>query len=136
MAVTGEKIFGSLRGVGEAPHSGETMARPPKDWLPELLARIGGFASLKADWDSYGGKPTDSKAIAHARTLVVWLAGLGMPEPSVSATPNGSVGFSWDEGWSLDVECRPDGVLSYVYLPQIVEGTTRDPGDLLRFLKP
>ena len=40
-------------------------------------------------------------------------------KPAVGATPDGHIGFSWDEGaWSLDAEILPTGRIEYVYLDE------------------
>ena len=114
------------------PHFGETMTRPPATWLPELLAKVDGFASLKENWDSYGGKPIDSKAIAHAKTLIVWLAELGQPEFTVVPMSSGAIQFEW-ASLGLEVEVWPSGHLECLSTQTFV---TSDRRDLLRYLTP
>ena len=52
---------------------------------------------------------------------------VGVAEPAVGASPEGHVGFSWDEGaWSLDAEVLPDGRIEYVYLDEQDSAKDRD----------
>lgn len=108
-------------------------------WLSAVLAKIDDYALLEKDWDSYGAEAADRKSLVFARALAIYLSAMEIAEPAVALTSDGHVGFSWDEGWSLDVECLPDGQFSYVMIDindDGLDGTTRDLGFILRYLKP
>ena len=113
------------------------------DWLPGALAEIEALRTLQANWDSYGAAPVHPLSIEKACLLVEYLAAhpkVGVP--SIGASGDGYVGFSWDEDdWSLDVEVLPGPVVmefTYVYLdPQDdtkdAVGVLYSCRDLLRF---
>lgn len=121
------------------------MTDTQTSWLPDVLAKIDGYATLEKNWDSYGAEPADLWSMEYAHALAMRLSNDGVAKPAVGLSPDGHIGFSWDEGWCLDVDCEPDGQFSYVYLPKVegtdyaddeVEGTTCDLNDLLQYLKP
>lgn len=92
----------------------------PPSWLPQILTRVGALADLGENWDSYGGRAIDGRSIAAAQRLIDHLARfIGVNAPAVSGTPDGGVGFSWDDGdWSLDAEVLRCGRINYVYLDE------------------
>jgi len=89
-------------------------------WLATATSELHYMATLQDNWDSYGAFPVDPRCIEHAIDLVHGLAYCENVEvPVVGPTPDGHVGFSWDEGdWSLDAEVLPDGRIEYVYLDE------------------
>ena len=110
-------------------------------WLAETNAKLDNLAALQENWDSYGASPIDPRSIANAQQLIFNLGMfVGVDVPAIGATPDGHVGFSWDEGtWSLDAEVLPDGRIEYVYLDERDsandrETTTRRWADLLELL--
>jgi hypothetical protein len=110
-------------------------------WLRDSLRKLQELATLQENWDSYGASPVNANSVVRAQELVCYLARfVGVDEPAVGATPEGHVGFSWDEGaWSLDAEVLPNGRIAYVYLDERDsandrETTTRRWADLLALL--
>jgi len=110
-------------------------------WLPKTSARIAALADLNENWDSYGGHAISGSSITAARHLIDHLAWfIGVQAPAVSGTPDGGVGFSWDDGdWSLDAEIVSSGRIKYVYLDEEdssndLEATTVDGNELLELL--
>ena len=96
------------------------LRQAPPDWLHEAVKRLQSFESLRENWDSYGAAPIDLDSISGGIALLSRLAMYECVEkPAIGATPDGHVGFSWDEGaWSLDAEVLPTGHVQYVYLDE------------------
>ncbi len=65
---------------------------------------------------------------------------VGVESPAISATPEGFVSLSWDNGnSSMDVDFLPDGRMAYACLnaadsSRDDEGTTRELGRILALL--
>lgn len=111
------------------------------EWLREMIEKLENLATLQENWDSYGAGPIDKRSIKKARDLIGYLAAfIAVDCPAVAGTPDGHVGFSWDEGsWSLNAKILPDGRIKYVYLDERDatkdrETTTRNWSDLLDLL--
>lgn len=109
----------------------------PADWLAEALDAIERLLTLGKNWDSYGANAVDQESVRRASELAQRLAWVENVEaPSITATPDGDVGFCWDTGeWSLDASVDPTGLISYVLLDegdpsQEQEGRTRNVNDL------
>lgn len=66
------------------------------------------------DWDGYGARPVDSRAIGQAKLLVDALP-WAVPMPSVSADPDGEVSLSWDAASDavFGVSVRGDGRIAW-----------------------
>ena len=92
----------------------------PDGWLADALQRISDLAQLKPNWDSYGALRVSDEAIQHAMSAVKDLSKVvGVPVPTIGASPDGEVGFCWDAGkWSLDLTIDAEGILTYVYLDE------------------
>lgn len=74
--------------------------------MPEQIARL---ADLEENWDSYGAAKVAPRAIELAMLLRLTLSSQSR-EPTVTATPDGGVGFCWDNGnWSVDLSIDADG---------------------------
>lgn len=113
----------------------------PPDWLADTIVKLDKLVGLEQNWDSYGASPVDHTSVATAKELIRYLAMFtNVDKPAVGATPDGQVGFSWDEGaWSLDVEVLSDGRFAYVYLDERDgsndrETATRESSELLPLL--
>jgi hypothetical protein len=113
----------------------------PAPWLEQVCDAIERLLELSDNWDSYGAKAIESDAVACAIGVIEHLSHIqNVPEPTVTPTPDGHVGFCWDTGeWSLDLSVDPSGLLSYVFLDQRdpsqeQESRTRNANDLLFFL--
>lgn len=90
----------------------------PPEWLLPVARKLERLLSLKDNWDSYGARAVDPDAVDTARDLVQYLSRtVGVDEPSVTATPDGEVGFCWDaEDWSLDASIDRHATITYVFL--------------------
>lgn len=109
--------------------------------VARVLQQLSDLRHLESNWDSYGALPVHQEALRHAETFAHHLAGLpGVPQPTVTATGEGFIGFCWDSGrWSLDAEVRPDGRIDYVFIDeagggQTIESSTHDFHEVSRFL--
>ena len=96
------------------------MTQQLPTWVRRTITKLENLPALQENWDSYGARPIDMRSIQKAHELICELAlYVGINEPAVSATPDGHVGLSWDEGsWSIDAEMLPDGRIRYVYLDE------------------
>ena len=113
----------------------------PPDWWKQTRQEIEDLRDLEENWDSYDANPIQTASVIFALGTMKYLAGIvGVPQPTVGATPAGQVGLSWDAGdWSLDATIREDGTIHYVYLYESdhsrdVENSTRYVDELLAFL--
>jgi hypothetical protein len=68
--------------------------------------RLEHFATLKADWDSYGALPIDPRAIECARRLLAVMS----HEPQMVPTTRGGVQFEWHrDGIDVELDIPPEG---------------------------
>ena len=112
---------------------------PP--WYQTRRQQVIDLGELRPNWDSYGAPTISKRSIVLAEMLLKKLASfVSVEEPTVTASPNGNVGFCFDNGERcLDVEVRDDGTFEFVYLSQLneskdEEGVTSDSNDLLYLL--
>lgn len=123
------EIFSRGRPIATASHSavafteqgtGITLAvrTDPASWLSDALKAIRSLRALEPNWDSYGARTVNDDSIAKSETLALSLSTFeNVAAPTVTATPEGHVGFCWDSGdRSLDAEVYPNGLVEYVYL--------------------
>lgn len=123
------EIFSRGRPIATASHSavafteqgtGITLAvrTDPASWLSDVLKAIRSLRALEPNWDSYGARTVNDDSIAKSETLALSLSTFeNVAAPTVTATPEGHVGFCWDSGdRSLDAEVYPNGLVEYVYL--------------------
>lgn len=86
--------------------------------IDHLLKQIDSFASLEANWDSYGAEQIDPGVIDHAKRLIRSIALLvpdHTPAPSVVPTSRGGVQFEWHIGGvDVEIEIHPDGTIEYL----------------------
>ncbi len=89
----------------------------PAAWLRDAINRLDEMTQLKPNWDSYGAAPVDGVAIQFAYQLLRCLSRVhGIERPSITATPNGQVGLSWDDGTrSMDLDINSRGRIAYYY---------------------
>jgi len=102
--------------------------RKPASWLVSSIRRLGNLLALPANWDSYGGKPVDKRSARYAELFLIELSRIeGIPEPAITASPDGHIALAWDFGQaSMEVEVRPDGRWRYVYLDEADEQRDRE----------
>lgn len=100
----------------------------PAAWLSDTLLLLKRLRTLEPNWDSYGAKPICDASCSHAESVLKKLAHVvNVPEPLVSGTPDGHVGFCWDEGaWSLDAWIESTGRITYTYLDETNSANDRE----------
>lgn len=92
-----------------------------------IIASIESFATLGPDWDGQGGAPPSSGVIATASVLARQFSS---PWPaSVTATPAGSILFTWEDGGQYQ-ELEVDQPNHASWMAIDTSGTTRH-GELL-----
>lgn len=113
----------------------------PADWLSDVCSAIEQLLDLPENWDSYGAYRVDPKSVSQGLAVATDLSWyVGIDRPTVTATPEGHVGFCWDSGhWSLDASIAPSGLISFVYLDREdrdrdLESRTRKVERLVEFL--
>jgi hypothetical protein len=110
----------------------------PANWLFDGEERLKQMAQLEPNWDSYGAAPVDAVAIHYAQLFMRQAAMVqGIEPPSITATPNGRVGLSWDdEHRTMDVEIDSHGRFTYFYQrgDTELEAVTVDRNDIIERL--
>ena len=104
------------------------MSDHPAAWLGDTLITVKRLRLLEPNWDSYGANPISDDSCCHAEFVLMKLANIAnVPKPLVSATPDGDVGFCWDEGfWSLDAWIESTGQITYTYLDETNTANNRE----------
>jgi hypothetical protein len=108
--------------------------------MTTLIDRIEELRELQPNWDSYGAYAISPESIERAKlfvSAVPWADGI--PEPSVTASGDGHVGFTWAEKrWGMDLEILPDGTYDYYWyeVPEgkDKEGSTKDIDDIVALM--
>jgi hypothetical protein len=127
-----QRLWTSLE--GEIPDSLLRLQQP----IDQLL----GFRSLPPDWDSYGSRPIDDRAITCGLVLLLQAEGEMAHAPHVCPVPGGGVQLEWQVGQrALELEVLPKGSVEFLRIDgdTTVEGSL-DPRDrtqvatLLRWL--
>lgn len=107
-------------------------------WHEDAQDSIVRLLTLGKNWDSYGAdavKEASVRKALHLATRLSWI--VNVERPSITATAEGNVGFSWDTGdWSLDAAIDGSGLISYVFLDERDsanerEGRTRNIRELI-----
>ncbi len=100
----------------------------PASWLAEALKVVARLLTLEPNWDSYGADVVSHDSARHAEKTLRELARIeNVPSPTVTATPDGEVGFCWDAGgWSLDAWVEPAGRIVYVFIDETDHANDRD----------
>ena len=102
--------------------------------LPEALVRLQqpidqilGFRDLPENWDSYGSRSIDDRAIACSLVLLIQAELEKTHAPHVCPVPGGGVQLEWQSGQrALELEALPDGSAQFLR----VDGETMDEGPL------
>ena len=82
----------------------------------EVARRLEEFAALASDWDGYGARQIDRRALELARVLVWRFLEQGLPVPEIFPVPDGGVQIEWEAGpLELELEVEP-GALSAVFV--------------------
>ena len=85
----------------------------PRYWAAlETLSRL---ARLQPNWDSYGSRPLQERAIEAAFYLLKLSAAAGLPSPHIGPVSGGGLQFDWStQGKDLELEVLPDGGLAWL----------------------
>ncbi len=84
-------------------------------WIAEALQSLSRLEGLPANWDSYDGEPPQPAALQAARMFLASITSLRVPAPSITAVPDGGVGFHWKvDHRDLEIECLRDGGIEFV----------------------
>jgi hypothetical protein len=108
---------------GEIPNSLLRLQQP----IDQLL----GFRSLPPDWDSYGSRPIDDRAIASGLVLLIQADLEKAHAPHICPVPGGGVQLEWQVGQrALELEALPKGSVEFLRIDgdAMVEGSL-DPRD-------
>lgn len=88
--------------------------KPVPQWFPDLAVRSFELLHLPQNWDSYGAIRIEPAAVEDALSLLVDLAGLGTPLPSVVPTVHGGVQLEWHSRESdVEIELTKDQPAEY-----------------------
>ena len=86
-----------------------------KNRFNQAFQRIGGFARLPENWDSYAAKPIDRECISRGVTIFKELVKLSsvaeveIPTPFVAPLSSGGIQIEWEEGERyLELSITPD----------------------------
>jgi hypothetical protein len=78
-------------------------------WLGEVIKKAGELLHLKPNWNSYGGKPIQKKAMAAALAFLERMMQAPTPRPQMVPTSQGGVQLEWHErGIDIEIEFYPD----------------------------
>ena len=133
-----EMIVETIFGFASTPVAEWDVARFQDFWvglepdLPEALHRLQqpidqilGFRSLPANWDSYGSRPVEDRAIACGLVLLISAESENADPPHVCPVPGGGVQLEWQAGQrALELEALPDGSAQFLR----VDGESMDEG--------
>ncbi len=85
-------------------------------WLMSTLQAAGELLNLPENWDSYGARPIDPHTVVSALELLLTMAQVNTPEPSVVPTCHGGVQLEWHtHGKDLEIEIMSPGRISVSY---------------------
>lgn len=135
-----EAVLETIFGFASTPVAEWDVPRFEQVWagvdqdLPKALLRLQqpidqilGFRSLPPNWDSYGSRPVEDRAIACGLVLLLQAEAENAGAPHVCPVPGGGVQLEWQAGQrALELEALPDGSAQFLR----VDGQTMDEGPL------
>lgn len=71
----------------------------------KITSKLDEIAGLERNWDSYDAPSIASDVIDEARSILMAVVGMGLPEPWVEPGADGGIGIQWN---SDDAECYID----------------------------
>lgn len=100
--------------IVELPERGFKLILQREDdkpgWLFPTLSALANALALSPNWDSYGGRPADLKALSRALQTLDQLMGKDTIVPTVVPTAEGGIQFEWHtRGIDLEIEIPPMG---------------------------
>lgn len=101
-------VCSQCNGTGKV--TGLIADKQPPAWKDATEKAFAELATLKDNWDSYGGRPIDPDHIAVARFVLEQIMRHDTPPPQVTPMSNGSVQLEWcRDGVDLEIEiCNAD----------------------------
>ena len=105
--------------------------------LAEAEDRLAELATLKSNWDSYGGSAPSELALRVARCFVEDIVGKWAPVMGETVRPyvivplaDGGVQIEWKTGGrEIEVEIGPDGSFGYLWIARGSSGQRFDEAD-------
>jgi hypothetical protein len=108
-------ITARFKNVADAIWSGATPVAEANSWLRESLRKISELAQLPENWDSYGSRSIQEKAVRQASEALDVLSDLDLPPPQIFPVPGGGLQLEFDQdGRGLEIEFLPDGTIEYL----------------------
>lgn len=75
------------------------------------------YPDLEDDWDSYGAKVINPKAITTASMFIPFLEAIRYPEPTIFPIPDGGIVFEWKRtNYHLNIEINPEGTWGAIFV--------------------
>lgn len=82
-------------------------------WITPVVVRLYELMSLSDNWDSYGARRIDTKAVNQFLTTLAMIMKDNTPPPSVVPSPTGHLQAEWHErGIDLEVEVISPSLIS------------------------
>jgi hypothetical protein len=95
--------------------------------LEQPLEQLLQLLDLPVNWDSYGSRCIDRRAVASGILLLVQIMGEDVPTPQVCPVPGGGVQLEWQRAnRALELEALPDGSVQFL----TVDGDRMEEGSL------
>ena len=108
-------------------HLWSSLEQDLPERLQQPIDQILGFRDLPENWDSYGSRSIDDRAIACSLVLLIQAELEKADAPHVCPVPGGGVQLEWQAGQrALELEALPDGSAQFLR----VDGQTMDEGPL------
>lgn len=85
-------------------------------WVEPTLSAFVTVMSLKANWDSYGGKRTNEEVIKGALSVLTQIMDLNSPVPSIVPLGDGGVQLEWHrKQQDLEITFQADAAPTFYY---------------------
>jgi hypothetical protein len=102
-----------------AQWSGVTPVVNSTAWLRAAQHKISELAQLADNWDSYGSRPIQPKAIEQTSEALRHLSAINLPLPQIFPVPGGGLQIEFEyNGRELEIEFLPDGSIGYLLVAQ------------------
>lgn len=85
----------------------------PKYW--DAVKTIARLAQLPENWDTYGSRPVQVRALQGAFFILKLTEALSLPAPHIGPVAGGGIQFDWFSATrELEIEILPDGSVAYL----------------------
>jgi hypothetical protein len=103
----------------DAQWSGVTPLAKATPWLRAAQLKISELAQLAENWDSYGSRPIQPRAIERASAALDCLSYINLPAPQIFPVPGGGLQLEFEQGGrELEIEFLPDGSRGYLMVAE------------------